>query len=53
MLKKLIITSICVFLFVFNAYAGSDGELVLNNSEPKKIKDNTTELNTLCRKLIF
>ena len=45
MLKKFIISSICIFLFVFNAYAGSDGELVLNNNEPKKIKDCFEKLN--------
>ena len=45
MLKKFIISSICIFLFVFNAYAGSDGELVLNNNETKKIKDCFEKLN--------
>ena len=46
MLKKLPITIICIFLFVFNAYAGSDGELVLKNKdEPKKIKDCFEKLN--------
>jgi len=46
MLKKFIISSICIFLFVFNAYAGSDGELVLKNKdEPKKIKDCFEKLN--------
>ena len=45
-LKKLIITSICIFLFVFNAYAGSDGELTLNKKdEPKEIKDCFEKLN--------
>jgi phospholipid-binding lipoprotein MlaA len=45
MLKKLIITSICIFSFVFNAYAGSDGELALNKGKPKKIKDCFEKLN--------
>ena len=45
MLKKLIITSICILSFVFNAYAGSDGELALNKDKPKKIKDCFEKLN--------
>jgi phospholipid-binding lipoprotein MlaA len=46
MFKKLIITMICIFLFAFNAYAGSDGELTLKNKdEPKKIKDCFEKLN--------
>ena len=45
MLKKLIITSICIFLFVLNAYAGSDGELALKKNEPKEIKDCFEKLN--------
>jgi phospholipid-binding lipoprotein MlaA len=34
-----------MFLFVFNANAGSDGELTLNKNEPKKIKDCFEKLN--------
>ena len=44
-MKKLIITTICIFSFVFNAYAGSDGELVLNKDEPIEIKDCFEKLN--------
>ena len=32
-------------MFVFNAYAGSDGELALNKDKPKKIKDCFEKLN--------
>ena len=39
MLRKLVIISISVFFLVFNAYAGSDGELVLNKNKPEEIKD--------------
>ena len=45
MLKKLIITSIWIFSFVFNAYAGSDGELALNKDKPKDINDCFEKLN--------
>ena len=45
MLKKLIITSICIFSFVFNAYAGSDGELALKKNEAIEIKDCFERLN--------
>jgi phospholipid-binding lipoprotein MlaA len=45
MLKKLTIAIVCSFLFVFNAYAGSDGELVLNKEKPKEIKDCFEKLN--------
>ena len=44
-MKKFIITVICIFAFVFNAYAGSDGELALNKDEPKEIKDCFEKLN--------
>jgi phospholipid-binding lipoprotein MlaA len=43
--KKLIIAIFCIFLFVFNAYAGSDGELTLNNDEPEEIKDCFEKIN--------
>ena len=36
MLKKLIILIFSFFLFTFNANAGDDGELVLNNKEEQK-----------------
>ena len=45
MLKKLTISIICMFLIIFNAYAGSDGELNLIKNEPKKIKDCFEKLN--------
>ena len=45
MLRKLTIALICTFLSTFNTYAGSDGELVLNKSEPKQIKDCFEKLN--------
>src|SRR6056300_721241 len=44
-MKKFIITVIFIFSFVFNAYAGSDGELALNKDEPKEIKDCFENLN--------
>jgi len=45
MLKKLTIASICIFLFTFNVYAGSDGELTLNKVESKEIKDCFEKFN--------
>ena len=45
MFKKLIITTLCLFLFAFNANAGSDGELVLKKDQPKKVKDCFEKLN--------
>ena len=46
MLKKLRIAIICIILFISNAYAGSDGELTLSNSEKsKEIKDCFEKLN--------
>ena len=48
MFKKLTITSIYIFLLTFNAYAGSDSELTLNNKnkqESKEIKDCFEKLN--------
>ena len=45
MLKKLTITIIYIFLLVFNANAGSDGELVLKKNQPKEIKDCFEKLN--------
>ena len=45
MLRKLVIISISVFFLVFNAYAGSDGELVLNKNKPEEIKDCFEKLN--------
>ena len=36
MFRKLGIIIISVFLFVFNANAGSDGELVLKENQTKK-----------------
>ncbi len=45
MFRKLIITIISLFLFAFSAIADSDGELVLNENEPKEIKDCFEKLN--------
>jgi phospholipid-binding lipoprotein MlaA len=46
MLKKSTIAIICIFLFTFNAYAGSDGELKLSNKEDsQEIKDCFEKLN--------
>ena len=45
MLKKLIITTIYIFLLAFNANAGSDGELVLKNNQQQEIKDCFETLN--------
>ena len=46
MFKKLTIATIYIFLFVFDAYAGSDGKLALNNKqESKEIKDCFEKLN--------
>ena len=43
--RKLTITIISIFLFAFNANAGSDGELALKENDPKKIKDCFEGLN--------
>ena len=45
MLKKLTITIIFIFLLVFHANAGSDGELVLKKDQPEKTKDCFENLN--------
>ena len=45
MMRKLTIAIIYVLLLAFNANAGSDGELALNKSKPKKIKDCFEKLN--------
>ena len=45
MFKKLIISTICIFLLIINAYAGSDGELELKKDQPEKIKDCFEKLN--------
>ena len=45
MFKKLAIIIISVFLFAFNAIAGSDNELTVNKDQPKKIKDCFEKLN--------
>jgi phospholipid-binding lipoprotein MlaA len=45
MLKKLIITTIYIFLLAFNANAGSDGELALKNNQQQEIKDCFETLN--------
>ena len=45
MLKKLTIIIISLFLIVFNANAGSDGELVLKQDKSKETKDCFEKLN--------
>ena len=45
MFKKLAIIIISVFLFAFNANAGSDNELTINKDQPKKIKDCFEKIN--------
>jgi len=45
MLKKLIVTIICIFLLAFNANAGSDGELALKKDQQQEIKDCFEKLN--------
>jgi len=45
MLKKLTVIIITVFLFAFNANAGSDNELTINKDQPKEIKDCFEKLN--------
>ena len=45
MFRKFIVIFISIFLLAFNAYAGSDGELVLKNDKPEEIKDCFEKLN--------
>ncbi len=45
MFRKIIITSVMVILTMFNANAGSDGELILQKNEPTEIKDCFENLN--------
>ena len=45
MFKKLIITTITIFLLAFSANAGSDGELKLNENQPNEVKDCFENLN--------
>ncbi|MDB3890267.1 VacJ family lipoprotein [Candidatus Pelagibacter sp.] len=45
MLKKLSIIIFSIFLLVFNANAGSDGELALKKNQPQEIKDCFEKLN--------
>ena len=45
MIRHLIISIFFIFIFVSNANAGSDGEVVLTSNEPKKIKDCFEPLN--------
>ena len=45
MFRKLTIILISVFLFAFNANAGSDNELELSKNDPKEIKDCFEKLN--------
>ena len=45
MFRKLIIIFISFSVFIYNANAGSDGELALNKNQPQKIKDCFEKLN--------
>ena len=45
MFRKLAIFIISAFLFIFNANAGTDGELVLKENQTKEIKDCFEKLN--------
>ena len=45
MFRKLTIILISVFLFAYNANAGSDNELKLSKNDPKEIKDCFEKLN--------
>jgi len=45
MIKKLAITIISIFLFAFNANAGSDGNLSLKKDEPEQVKECFEKLN--------
>ena len=45
MLKKLSITILSIFLIVFNANAGSDGELTIKKDEAQEVKDCFEKLN--------
>ena len=45
MFKKLPVIIITIFLFAFNANAGSDNELTINKDQPKEIKDCFEKLN--------
>ena len=45
MLKKIIVILITTFTLVVNAYAGSDGELILKKNEPSEIKDCSETFN--------
>ena len=45
MFRKLAITLITVILLSLNAYAGSDGEVLLKKDQPEEIKDCFEKLN--------
>ena len=45
MMKKIIVILITTFTLVVNAYAGSDGDLILKKNEPSEIKDCTETFN--------
>ena len=45
MFRKLVVIIVSVFLFAFNANAGSDGDLTLKKDQPKEIKDCFEKLN--------
>ncbi len=45
MLKKLAITIFSIFIFAFNANAGSDGDISLKKNEPEQVKECFEKLN--------
>ena len=45
MFKKIIVILITTFTLVANAYAGSDGDLILKKNEPSEIKDCSETFN--------
>ncbi len=45
MFRKLVITTISIFLIAFNVNAGSDGDLTLKKNDPKQVRDCFEKLN--------
>ena len=45
MFRKLVITTISIFLIAFNVNAGSDGGLTLKKNDPKQVRDCFEKLN--------
>ena len=53
MLKKLSITLLSIFLLTFNANAGSDGEINLNQGQSTDVKDCFEKLKILFVYIFF